>query len=172
MAPSDATFVPAWHLAYGDVKVDNVRAPRVLEVRIKASKTDPFRKGVSVFLGTTDCDLCPVAAILGYMVRWGANPGAFFRFEDGKLLTRDRLVTRMREGLAQVGVNAAAYAGHSFRVGAATTAAQQGVPDSLIKMLGRWKSIAYQEYIRTPRATLCSVSKTLVKELGTSQGGQ
>jgi len=172
VVPSDATFDPTWHLAYGDVKVDNVKAPRVLEVRIKASKTDPFRKGVSIYLGTTGCDLCPVAAILGYMVCRGPSPGAFFQFKDGKLLTRERLVTKLREALGQSGMNADAYAGHSFRVGAATTAAQQGIPDSLIKTLGRWKSIAYQEYIRTPRATLCSVSRTLVRDTGTSQSRQ
>ena len=39
---------------------------------------------------------------------------------------------------------------HSFRIGAAITARQANVPDILIKMMGRWKSNAYQSYIRTP----------------------
>ena len=39
---------------------------------------------------------------------------------------------RVREGLLAIGVNAAQYAGHSFRIGAATTAAAQGIENSTI----------------------------------------
>ena len=35
------------------------------------------------------------------------------------------------------------YAGHSYRIGAATTASLCGIQDSTIKMLGRWQSSAY-----------------------------
>ena len=53
------------------------------------------------------------------------------------------------------------YAGHSFRIGAATTAALVGLPVHMIKTLGRWKSEAYQLYIRTPPHTLAAVSGRL-----------
>lgn len=38
----------------------------------------------------------------------------------------------------------------SFRIGVATVAARNGVPDILIQALGRWSSNAYQWYFRTP----------------------
>ena len=87
VAPNDAGFNRSIHLTYSDVKVDSHTAPSYLEVRIKASKTDPFRKGVSVFLGRTGGILCPVAAILDYMVRRGPGEGLLFSFRDGRLLT-------------------------------------------------------------------------------------
>ena len=60
--PSDAGFDSATHLAQGDIPVDSVVTPQYLEVTIKASKTDPFCQGVSVFLGATSGDLCLVAS--------------------------------------------------------------------------------------------------------------
>ena len=53
------------------------------------------------------------------------------------------------------------YAGHSFRIGAATTAIAGGIPVDVIKTLGRWKSQAYQLYVRIPDTQLASISKSL-----------
>ena len=117
---------------------------------------------MSVYLGRTDADLCPVAAVLHYMVHRGSSDGPFFQFSDGRPLTRERFVAGVRSALQAAGVPPVHYAGHSFRIGAATTAALCGVQDSLIKTLGRWQSAAYTLYIRTPRETLCAVSQSLV----------
>ena len=162
VVPSATTYNPAVHLSYGDVKADNIATPQYIEVTIKASKTDPFRKGVTVYLGSTGAALCPVAAILRYMVTRGSRPGPFFLFKDGHPLTRDRLVTEMRKAMSLAGVDSKHYSGHSFRIGAATTAAARGLQDSLIKTLGRWESAAYTLYIRTPRSELCAVASRLI----------
>ena len=162
VVPSDTGYDPAVHLSYGDVKVDEVRKPSYVEVTIKASKTDPFRKGVKVYLGTTGVALCPVAAILSYMVSRGSRPGPFFAFSDHRPLTRDRLVKEVRQAMQVSGLDDKLYSGHSFRIGAATTAASCGLQDSLIKTLGRWESAAYTIYIRTPRTELCGVAAKLV----------
>ena len=52
-------------------------------------------------------------------------------------LSRECLVKRVRQALAPSGLDVAQYSGHSFRIGAATTAASVGIEDSLIKTLGR-----------------------------------
>ena len=124
---------------------------RSLRIKIKASKTDPFRQGVDIFVGRTGNELCPVVATLAYMVQRRPGPGPLFKFQDGKPLTRQRFVARVREALTSAGVDSSAYSGHTFRSGAATTAAKCGVSDVVIKMLRRWKSSAYQLYIKTPR---------------------
>ena len=163
VAPSDAKFDESVHLSFGDVRVDNTQSPKYVEVHIKASKTDPFRKGVSIYLGRGSEELCPVAAILDYLVRRGSTLGPLFVFSDGKYLTRQRFVVAIRSALDSVGIDSSLYAGHSFRIGAATTAAQCGLQDSLIKTLGRWESTAYLLYVRMPRDTLCSVARRLVE---------
>lgn len=64
--------------------------------------------------------------------------------------------------LTQAGVDPSPFSGHSFRVGAATTAARVGIQDATIKMLGRWRSTAYQRYIRTPQSELATFSSRLL----------
>jgi len=62
-------------------------------------------------------------------------------------MTKDYFVTAVRAALSEAGFDDRNYAGHSFRIGATTTAAQQGLQDSLIKTLGRWQSSAYTRYV-------------------------
>ena len=51
--PSDIVYNPGAHLNFEDVSVDSIKNPQSLKVRIKASKTDPFRVGVDIFIGRT-----------------------------------------------------------------------------------------------------------------------
>ncbi len=52
-----------------------------------------------------------------------------FRYQDGRYLTRQRLVTELRQVLDKAGLYQSKYCGHSFRIGAATTAAERGIED-------------------------------------------
>ena len=79
----------------------------------------------------------------------GTKKGPFFQFEDGRPLTRDRLVVEVRKALTRIGFDCSLHADHSFQIGAATTAARMGMQDSPIKTLGKWDSATYTLYIRT-----------------------
>ena len=54
-------------------------------------------------------------------------------------------------GLERMGLPANQFAGHSFRIGEATAAAQAGLEDSVFQALGRWSNAAFMLYIRMPR---------------------
>ena len=90
------------------------------------------------------------------MVRRGNAPGPLFHFQDGAPLTQQRFVVELRKALQMIGEDPQQFGGHSFRAGAATTAAQQGIGDATIKLLGRWHSSAYQVYIKTPVSSLAA----------------
>ena len=160
-SPSDNGFDPSAHLSINDIAVDDATTPSMLRVTIKQSKTDPFRQGINLFIGKTASALCPVKAMLNYLKVRGSDAGPLFRFNNGQLLTRDRLVLHLRGVLTRVGIDPKKYCSHSFRIGAATTAASRGVEDSVIKTLGRWKSQAYQEYVKIPREQLAGYSSLL-----------
>ena len=163
VVPSDNGYDQNQHLSFQDIAVDNPENPSYLRVSLKQSKTDPFREGVDIIIGRTGGPLCPVAAVLAYMALRGPGSGPLFRFRDGRPLTQQRLITKLRGVLQEAGLHPERYAGHSFRIGAATTAAARGVQDSLIKTMGRWESVAYQLYVRTPREQLAAVAATLAR---------
>lgn len=158
---ADNAFDPATHITFNDISVDDIQTPSVVKVRLKMSKTDPFHKGVDIIVGKTDNKLCPVSAIMEYLAIRGSSPGFLFKFQDGRLLTKNRFVSYIRDALARAGLDPKDYAGHSFRIGAATTAGALGIPESTIKMLGRWSSSAYLLYIKTPREHLANFSSIL-----------
>ncbi len=92
-----------------------------------------------------------------------SQPGAFFLNTESKPVVKSWFVNQIREVLGTLGVPQHDYAGHSFRIGAATTAAMAGVEDSTIQTLGRWHSSAFLQYVRTPKERLASLSATLAK---------
>jgi hypothetical protein len=50
---------------------------------------------------------------------------------------------------------------HSFRIGAATTAAAAGYPKWAIQALGRWSSDCYRTYVRISDNTINSLSSAM-----------
>ena len=143
LLPSQDAFNPCLHLAWGDVAVDDARNPRMVRCHIKQSKTDQLGRGVDVVLGKTGLDLCPVAAVLGYIDSRGEDqPGPFFLTTAKTPLSKSEFIGKFRAVLGRIGLPAEDYAGHSFRIGAATSAALAGVEDSTIQLLGRWQSVS------------------------------
>ena len=159
--PSINSYDPTTHLSMSDVAFDHPSNPTAMFVTIKCSKTDPFRKGITLALGRTNRPLCPVAAMAAYLHNRGMTAGPLFRFKDGEPLTRKIFVAWVKSGLSKAGIDQKDYNGHSFRIGAATTAASKGMEDSIIKTLGRWESTAYLRYVKIPREQLLSYTRTL-----------
>ncbi|XP_068738045.1 uncharacterized protein [Montipora capricornis] len=157
----NSAFDPHTHMTVSDLQADSLVNPSCFKVRIKCSKTDPFRAGCDIYLGRGSGSVCPITALGTYLSLRGSAPGPLFLFSDGRPLTRQQLSSFLQSTLHGAGYSGA-YSGHSFRIGAATTAAARGVPDHLIKTLGRWSSEAYQIYIRTPVSSIVRVSSQLV----------
>ena len=152
------------HLMPADVTFSNEIQPTpAMFIKIKESKTDPFRVGHTIVVGGTNTPLCPVAAMKQYLAKRPPQAGPLFVNAVGKPLTKQALTLETRKLLAQAGFNASSYAGHSYCIGTATTAAAAKLPSWLIKTLGRWSSDCYERYIQIPSSTLLNVAATLAK---------
>ena len=88
-------------------------------------------------MGRTNGAICRVIALLNYLSVRPPGDGPLLVLEDGSPLTKNLFVRKVRTALNQAGYDQSKYAGHSFRIGAATTAAAVGIPSHMIKMLGR-----------------------------------
>ena len=60
--------------------------------------------------------------MVAYLASRKGDPSPFFKFRDRLPLTRQKFVAKVREVLEEAGLDPKKYAGHSFRIRAATTA--------------------------------------------------
>ena len=130
----------------------------IMFVRIKASKTDPFREGCTVRVAAIDSPLCPVTLMRSYLNLRPSGPGPLFVLQRDFYLIRQDIVLLLRRCFpGQLTLNT-----HSFRIGGASTAAAVGIPDSQIQILGRWSSNAYRSYLRMSDLSISNMAQALI----------
>ena len=130
----------------------------IMYVRIKASKTDPFRVGCTIPVAAVPGRICPVALLREYLHQHPTGTGPLFVWRPGHYLIRNDLVTLLRRCFPNnLNLNT-----HSFRIGGASAAASAGVPDSHIQILGRWSSDAYRHYIHASDDIIFRLGHALV----------
>ena len=157
---SSSALNPDIHLTVDDIAVDSHTSPSCLQLTIKASKTDPFRKCCCLYIGLGRPPLCALSAIMNYLPLHDQSPGHLFLLSNGQQLSCALLTHWLKDIFAAAGIQGS-LSSHSFRIGAATVAARMGVPDHLIQAVGRCNSNAYKLYIRTPAEALAQVTSLL-----------
>ena len=156
------------HIAIRDVreKFDSVIHKKYMEVQIKGSKTDPFRRGVAIKLFETGKKLCPftvLSKLLSLRKAYCQNQNdPFFYLPECTVLTRTVFVNNLKVLLRLIGQDDwHTFSGHSLRRGLATSASAANVPDHLIASMGRWQSDCYKMYIDIPNISIASAQCTL-----------
>ena len=132
--------------------------PQHIVVTLKSSKTDFSRRDQSVVIAKAPGTVCAVSAMQQFFLTTRPSRGPLFSFRSGRILTRSAVICLLRDAARCTGLLYHSLKGNSFRIGAASTAAAAGLPDWLIKVLGRWSSDCYQLYIRTPQQVLLSAA--------------
>ena len=130
----------------------------MMYIRIKASKTDPFRSGCTIRVAAVPGRICPVSILLCYLRCHPTGSGPLFVWRPGHFLIRNDMVLLLRRCFPGT-LN---FNTHSFRIGGASAAASAGVPDSQIQILGRWSSDAYRNYIHASDDLIFRLGRALV----------
>ena len=159
--PTTKRFQSNKHLTVGDIEL----VQNSIKLYLKQSKTDQAGIGTKIVIGQSGHDICPVKIMSKFrrltLSKRASKKDAFFRLKDGSLLTQARLQTVMHAILSSLGLPAELYGTHSLRIGAATAAAEAGVPVDTIKAMGRWTSECYRYYTRSPHKALANLSSKL-----------
>ena len=149
---SDPAFA-AYNLTRQSARLETEK----LYLSLPASKTDPFRKGITLIIAATHDEACPVGSLRNLFIRFPLPP-TFPLFQAyNNAFTRTFLVNAVQSGIRSLGITGQ-FNGHSFRRGAATTARQRGLREDEIQLLGRWKSNAYKAYIQTHESHILNTS--------------
>ncbi|VDI20264.1 Hypothetical predicted protein [Mytilus galloprovincialis] len=138
-------------------------------LRLKESKTDPFRKGIDIKLFKIDHSICPFLALKRYLsirhsvfgIGFPSDP--LFITGNREALTRPFFLVKFKNILELCGYDPNLYNGHSFRSGAATSAGKARVEDHMIKVLGRWKSDSYCRYIKISPTSIKYAQQSLTE---------
>ena len=120
-----------------------------LRLVLRYSKTDQAGRSSVISIGREPGSaICPVAALERYLAVRPPCVGPLFIHMDRTPLSRYQFQSVLRKALIACGLPVSQFKTHSFRIGAATTAALCGVHPDEIKRLGRWRSGAFRLYIR------------------------
>ena len=155
-SPHVASWDPEIHLSRADVVI--LPPFTSLSLRIKASKTDPFREGHTLRLVSLPHLTCPVAALRSYLRLPHPPSGPLFTLADGRFLTRAHVARFLL-----VCFRVPLLSTHSFRIGGASALANAGVPLHVVQQLGRWRSDAFLRYLRVSSSEIDGAFRALFR---------
>ncbi|XP_075037457.1 uncharacterized protein LOC142098515 [Mixophyes fleayi] len=117
--------------------------------KVRKSKSDQLGRGRWVTLvPRVGCSVCPIVLISQFASLRPSGALPWLVHVDGSPLTRYQFSVVFKRTLTAVGVDCKQFGTHSFRIGAATSAAVAGASEPALKELGRWKSNVYKRYVR------------------------
>lgn len=122
-----------------------------LVVCIRLSKTDQLGAKCCLRIPShPDKFDCPAVTLHQYLIaRPSTSPDtSLFIHIDSKPVSKYQFNAVLKRALSFINLSCSSYKSHSFRIGAATSAAVNGIPYQIIQEWGRWKSMAYRTYIR------------------------
>ena len=124
--PSRKSFDPRKHATIASIKWRQNH----FKFTFKSSKTDQLGCGQDVYITRVGRRNCPFLAMRQYYSGLNGLPNnaPLFMFRTGHPLTRHSCLTHLRIVLAAAGYQPLAFNTHSFRIGAATSAAKAGLP--------------------------------------------
>ncbi|CAJ0940265.1 unnamed protein product [Ranitomeya imitator] len=136
-----------------------------LRIRICKSKTDQDGRGTWFPIFAINKDICPLTLIRNYM-RVRKHGSQFFIHENGLPLVSGQFLAILRRTLSLLGMPAAKFGTHSFRIGAATEASRAGLFESEIQRVDGVRPsvwIVGHSYIywAARRAELCPGGRSL-----------
>ncbi len=176
-ASRTSSFSGGRNLLRSDITFCRVRGVSAVRVYLRGSKTDPYNTGREIFLlSSPGSPLCPVRWLSKYFdatSRAASDGPAFVLCSSPALPSSSRARFPPRHGASSrgsrdawqyvtasdiraalksaswsLGQDPSHVSAHSLRIGGAMALVEAGVPMDDIRILGRWRSDAFLQYVR------------------------
>ena len=149
-----------------------------LVITLRFMKKAQFKESVHrvVVAGCRGHPLDPVQWWVTYTQRVPApSSAAAFGYMEGEVykpLVHTEFVGWVKKLVKRCGIDNSGFSGHSFRRGAASYSFLCGLPETLIKELGAWRSQVYQVYLDMPLSQKLGVHRKWFASMATGQLGE
>ena len=151
-APRKRTYNPAIHVATSDVaSIDSGAALKLFMGPTKADQQALKARRHQRQFRITGRPICAGTLLAQLLKHRRAPSSPLFQDHHGNQLKVRTMVNFARKALLAYGMPKAEtllYKGHSFRIGAATTAMLNGASPDQLRLLGAWDSDAYRRYLQ------------------------
>lgn len=139
------------------------RFPDHFSLQLTNNKNQQTGQGFGINYYKTINIWCPVDILDQLSSKFAAAPldSPLLPFPKQPLASK-QLISHVRILLANLGLNPKQFSGHSFRIGAASSASKQGVLSHVFKYMGRWQSACYSQYIPDPHDEIIQAFATLL----------
>lgn len=147
-------------LLFRNVAIGSLNRKNFIDITIphfKHSKSS--NTTLRIYENPANSQLCPYRALLDYFRQRKHSSGSepLFSFMDGAPISRSFFTQHLKSVISFCNLNLQQFHTHSFRIGAASTAASLGFSELQIQTMGRWHSTAFRKYIRIPTLQLNSM---------------
>ena len=140
-------------LKLSDVKI-NVK-DNLIEVIFRSFKHKTDAKPFSLVIKGDSSSNCPVKLLAEYLNMRKYCDGPLFLIKDGTPVNRSFFNDKLAYVLSFCQLNKKMHIrSHSFRIGAATFAIENGYSYEQVQVMGRWNSQAFKRYIRVNSFTV------------------
>ena len=141
--------------------------PKRLLLTLPASKTDPFRRGITLTIAAAGDSACAVTALYHLVTTWRAGPRAplyalsHFSSKPWPSIPRPPLGGIQAAESTTTRGRTQELLWSLLSLGRSHMGKQVGSPDEDIQLLGRWKSSAYKRYIEIHPEHIFGISRRL-----------
>jgi hypothetical protein len=120
----------------------------------EAAKNDPEGEGYRFHYPRQVCSGDVAFDIVEILFDWAVEAGLaagdpFLSYRKQWTLSYSTFQKAIKVVAVHLGLDPNRYSTHSLRIGGATVMAAAGLPDYVIQLIGRWKSLAFLTYIRS-----------------------
>jgi hypothetical protein len=107
-----------------------------------------------------DC-ICEIAWAWARRARGTANQLFMSMMSERWVLSPDQMSSAVQSVAAEMGFSRRRFSPHSLRYGGASALAAAGAPSYVIQTVGRWKSLAFLQYLKLSRSILDGVHEAI-----------